>query len=167
MQMKLGDRIEIFRNKRPIFGSTPLFPFQPVGTFQSQIQGLLPRISLRQIKNASKHAEDQGPEEPVLKEQIFRCRLDMKKVKDFVEFISRSIFLQDVAFGTKTLKLHSGRSIPIPALFRTMMAAKIVHLYQEECKSENKDPLKERTCFRIIGVCSASKQKSLQGLDNT
>ena len=88
-------------------------------------------------------------------------------MKDFVEFISRSTFLQDVAFGTKTLKLHSGQSIPIPALVRTMMAAKIVHLYQKEYKSENKDSLKERTCFRIIGVCSTSKQKSLQGLDNT
>ena len=75
--------------------------------------------------------------------------------------------MQDVALGTKTLKLHSGESIPIPALVRTMTAAKIVYLYQEECKRENKDPLKERTCFRIIGVCSASKQKSLQGLDNT
>ena len=48
-----------------------------------------------------------------------------------------------------------------------MTAAKIVYLYQEKNKRENKDPLKERTCFRIIEVCSASKQKSLQGLDNT
>ena len=174
--MKLGDRIEIFRSKRTTFGSTPLFPFEPIGTevtvpfaqnFQPQIQRLLPGISLRQIKNARKHAEDQGPGEPVLKEQIFRCRLDMKKVKDFVDFISRSIFLQDVAFGTKTLKLHSGEFIPIPALVRTMRVAKIVYLHQEECKRENKDPLKERTCFRIIEVCSASKQKSLQSLDNT
>ncbi|KAL9967966.1 hypothetical protein ACROYT_G026285 [Oculina patagonica] len=134
---------------------------------QSQIQELLPGISLRQIKNARKHAQECGPGEPVVKEQIFRCRLDMEKVKDFVYFISRSTFLQDVAFGTKTLKLQSGESIPIPALVRTMTATKIVHLYQEECKAENKIPLKERTCFRLIEVCSASKQKSLQGLDNT
>ena len=38
---------------------------------QSQIQGFLPGLSLRQIKNARRHAEDQGPGEPVLKEQIF------------------------------------------------------------------------------------------------
>ena len=41
-------------------------------------------------------------------------------MKEFVYFISRSTFLQDVAFGTKTVKLHSGESIPIPALVRTM-----------------------------------------------
>ena len=88
-------------------------------------------------------------------------------MKEFVYFISRSTFLQDVAFGTKTLKLSSGESLPIPALVRTMTTTKIVHLYQQECKRENKAPLKERTCFRIMEVCSASKQKSLQGLDNT
>ena len=134
---------------------------------QSQIQEFLPEISLRQIKNARKHAQEHGPGEPIVKEQIFRCRLDMEKVKEFVYFISRSTFLQDVAFGTKTLKLSSGESLPIPALVRTMTTTKIVHLYQEECKRENKEPLKERTCFRIMEVCSASKQKSLQGLDNT
>lgn len=88
-------------------------------------------------------------------------------MKEFVYFISRSTFLQDVAFGTKTLKLSSGESLPIPALVRAMTTTKIVHLYQEECKRENKAPLKERTCFRIMEVCRASKQKSLQGLDNT
>ena len=134
---------------------------------QSQIQEFLPEISLRQIKNARKHAQEHGPGESIVKEQIFRCRLDMEKVKEFVYFISRFTFLQDVAFGTKTLKLSSGESLPISALVRTMTTTKIVHLYQEECKRENKEPLKERTCFRIMEVCSASKQKSLQGLDNT
>ena len=62
---------------------------------------------------------------------------------------------------------ESGESIPIPAVVRTMTTTKIVHLYQEGCKNEGKVPLKERTCFRIMDVCIASKQKSLQGLDNT
>ena len=53
----------------------------------------------------------------------------MEKVKEFVYFISRSTFLQDVAFGTKTVKLHSGESIPIPALVRTM------HDYDQDCAS--------------------------------
>ena len=76
-------------------------------------------------------------------------------------------FLQDVAFGTKTLKLNSGESIPIPALIRTMTTTKIVYLYQEECRREDMEPLNKRTCFRIMEVCIASKQKSLQGLHDT
>ena len=128
---------------------------------------MLPEISLRQIKNARKHAERVGRGEVTTKEPIHRCRLDMKKVRGFIDFISRSTFLQDVAFGTKVLKLSSGESIAIPALVRTMTAAKIIHLYQEECARKDENALRETTCYRIIEVCSASKQKSLQGLDNT
>ena len=134
---------------------------------QSELLELLPEISLRQIKNARKHAERVGRGEITTKEPIHRCRLDMKKVKGFIDFISRSTFLQDVAFGTKVLKLSSGESIVIPALVRTMTAAKIIHLYQDECAREDENALGERTCYQIIEVCSASKQKSLQGLDNT
>ena len=133
---------------------------------QSQIQEFLPGISLQRIKNARNHVQEHGSGELVIKEQMFRCRLDMEKVKEFVHFISRSIFVQDVAFGTKTVKLHSGESIRIPALVRTMTTTKIVHLYQQECKIKSKVPLKERTCFRIMEMCSSSKKKSLQGLDN-
>ena len=44
---------------------------------------------------------------------MHRYRLDMKKVKGFIDFISRSTFLQDVAFGKKVLKLSSEESIVI------------------------------------------------------
>ena len=79
----------------------------------------------------------------------------------------RSTLLQDVAFGTKVLKLSSGEFIVIPALVRTMTAAKVIHLDRDECAREDENALGETTCYRIIEVCSALKQKSLQGLDNT
>ena len=47
-----------------------------------------------------------------------------------------------------------------------MTASKIICRYHEECREHGVKPLKERTCFRLLEVCSASKQKSLQGLDN-
>ena len=91
----------------------------------------------------------------------------MEKVRDLIEFFSRSTSLQDEAFGTKTLKLSSGEKIPIPSVVRAMTAPKIIYLCHEECREHGEEPLKERTCFRLLEVCSASKQKSLQGLDNT
>ena len=51
-------------------------------------------------------------------------------------------------------------------MVRTMTASKIIYLYHEECYEHGVEPLKERTCFRLLEVCSASKQKFLQGLDN-
>lgn len=42
---------------------------------QSQIQEFLPGISLRQIKNARKHAQEHGPGEPIVKKQIFSMQI--------------------------------------------------------------------------------------------
>ena len=64
-----------------------------------------------------------------------------------MEFFSRSTFFQDVAFGTKTLKLSSGERIPIPSVVRTMTESKIIYLYHEECREHCVEPLKEHTCF--------------------
>lgn len=116
----------------------------------SELQRLLPGISLRKRKNAKKHALEHGYGETKTRTGIFRCRLNMEKVRDFIEFISRSTLLQDVAFGTKNLKLSSGERIPIPAVVRTMAASKMIYLYQEECRNLRVEPLKERTCFRLL-----------------
>ena len=95
-----------------------------IDTFsQSELQQLIPGISLRQVKNARKHASEHGRREPKTRSEIFRCRLNMEKVRDFIKFFSRSRVRQDVAFGTKTLKLSSGERIPIPSVVRTMNAS--------------------------------------------
>ena len=90
----------------------------------------------------------------------------MEKVRDLIKLFSRSTFLQDAAFGTKTLKLSSGDRIPIPSVVHTMTAKKIIYLYREECCEDGVKPLREHACFRLLEVCSALKQKSLQGFDN-
>ena len=95
---------------------------------KSELQKLLPGILLRQVKNARKRASEYGRREPKTRNEIFRCRLNMEKVRDLIEFFSRSTFFQDVAFGTKTLKLSSGVRIPIPSVVRAMTASKIIYL---------------------------------------
>ena len=71
---------------------------------QSELHQLLPGISLRQVKNTKKHASEQGCREPNTRNEIFRCRLNMEKVRGFIGFFPRSIFLQDVAFGKKNIE---------------------------------------------------------------
>lgn len=129
---------------------------------QAELQQRIPDISRRQIQHAGQHAREIGAGETKVPEKLFRCLPDVDRVREFIIFNSRSTFLQDVAFGTKKLKLNSGVTLSIPAVVRTMTTTKIIHLYQQECKQEGKEPLNERTCFRIMQVCSASKQKTLQ-----
>ena len=74
--------------------------------------------------------------------------------------------LQDVAFGTKLLKLETGGSIIIPAVIRTMIPSTIIEQYSAYCKEQNFEPAGQRSLYRIIEVCGASMQKYLQGPDN-
>ncbi|KAK3709231.1 hypothetical protein QZH41_015435, partial [Actinostola sp. cb2023] len=74
--------------------------------------------------------------------------------------------LQDVAFGTKTMKLDSGERIVIPAVIRTLIPSRIIEQYSAYCRQIDFEPASERSLFRMIDVCSASMQTSLQGLDN-
>jgi len=90
-----------------------------------------------------------------------------EKVDHFIEYISRPEFVQDVAFGTKTLKLDSGEKIIIPAVIRTVIPSRIIRQYLDYCKEQEFEPASQRSLYRMIEVCSASMQKSLQGLDNT
>ena len=87
------------------------------------------------------------------------------KLTTFFDFISRPCFLQDVAYGTRKLKLDSGEQITIPNSIRTVIPSRIVKQYLAFCTESGFKPVGERTLFRILEVCQASQEKSLQGLD--
>ena len=100
----------------------------------------------------------------MVSEPIKQTRLDPVKTNHFVTFIASANFLQDIAYGTKELKLDSGEKIPILNVIRTMVPSRIIKQYISYCQETEFNPASERT-YRIIGVYAASRQKSLQGLD--
>ena len=75
---------------------------------RSELQGMIPFLSTWRIDQARDHATKTGRGQPVEERQIFRTRIDSTKVNHFLDFTSRPELLQDVAFGTKTLRLDSG-----------------------------------------------------------
>ena len=46
-----------------------------------------------------------------------------------------------------------------------MVSSRIIRQYISFCQETGFEPASERTLYRIIDVCSASEQKSIQGLD--
>ena len=132
---------------------------------KSQLQEMIPGLSKRQIDDARTHADLRGPGELVDPPEIHRMRLETTKTDHFLEFISTSSLLQDVSYGTKTIKLDSGEKLLVPAAIRTLIPSRIIKQYQSYCDSVDFKPYSERTLFRILKACSASKQISLQGLD--
>ncbi|KAK3732346.1 hypothetical protein QZH41_000536 [Actinostola sp. cb2023] len=133
---------------------------------RSQLQDMIPGLSKWRIDQARQHAIETGKGQPVASQQVFRQRIDELQIDHFLDFISRPEFLQDVPFGTKTLKLDSGEKIHIPAIIRTLIPSRIIAQYTRLCAQQQFEPAGERSLFRILEVCSASLQKSLQGLDS-
>lgn len=128
---------------------------------------MIPGLSKWRIDQARQHATEAGKGQPLPEIPSFRTRIEHEKVDHFIEYISRPEFVQDVAFGTKTLKLDSGEKIIIPAVIRTVIPSRIIRQYLDYCKEQEFEPASQRSLYRMIEVCSASMQKSLQGLDNT
>ena len=125
---------------------------------------MIPDLSKGRIDQARNHATETGKGQPILEKPIYRARI--AKVDHFLDYISRPELRQDVAFGTKTLKLDSGGRVIMPAVVRTLIPSRIIQQYICNCKQEQFQPASERSLYRILDVCSASMQKSLQGLDN-
>ena len=134
---------------------------------RAELQEMIPGLSKWRIDQARQHATEAGKGQPLPEIPSFRRKIDPEKVDHFIEYISRPEFFQDVAFGTKTLKLDSGEKIIIPALIRTVIPSRIIKQYLDYCKEQEFERASERSLYRMIEVCSASMQKSLQGLDNT
>ena len=135
---------------------------------------MIPGLSKGRIDQARNQATETGKGQPILEKPIYRARIENAKVVHFLDYISRPELLQDVAFGTKTLKLDSGGGVGgggggggalyiIPAVVRTLIPSRIIQQYICYCKQEQFQPASERSLYRILDVCSASMQKSLQG----
>ena len=113
-----------------------------------------------QIKRARTHAREFGPGFTVEKSSSHRIRLDTNLVDHFIGFINRPYFYQDVAFGTRKLKLDNGEEITMPNVVRTVTRSTMISQYLIFCEEEKVVPLSRATLFRILKVREASQQRS-------
>jgi len=123
-------------------------------------------LSDRQIKKARAHAKHVGVGFKVDKMPHHRVRINPVKLNHFLSFVDQPYFYQDVAYGTRTLKLDSGERLVMPNVIRIVGRSTMVEQYFKYCNEEGFDPLGRSTLYRILQVREASQRKSLRGLDN-
>ena len=117
-----------------------------------------------QVRKAKEHAKSVGPLQKV---KTHHVRPDVNKLEHFLDFINRPYFYQDVAFGTRKLKLKSGEVLMMPNITHIDTRSRMVAQYMQFCIEDKFEPLSRSTFFRILEVRGASQRKALQGLDNT
>ena len=118
-------------------------------------------LSDRQIKKARNHAKNVGPGRAVEKTLFHRVRIDLTKLNHFLSFIDQPFFYQDVAYGTRHLKLESGEKLVMPNVVRTVARSTMIELYFKQCREEEFHPLGRSTFYRILKVREVSQRKSL------
>ena len=119
---------------------------------KSELQEMIPGLTKWRIDEARKHASEVGPGREVEAKTVTRSRLDMTKVDHFIDFVSNPLFLQDVAFGTKVLKLSTGQKLEIPGAVRTVIASRLIGIYMSYCEDIGFQPLGRSTLFTILQV---------------
>ncbi|CAB3999109.1 Retrovirus-related Pol poly [Paramuricea clavata] len=124
------------------------------------------KITKWQIKKARAHANLNGPGEKVEKIKQNRIRIDRTKLDHFIDFANRPYFYQDVAFGTRKLKLDSGSKLTIPNVIRNVTRSTLISQYMQYCEDQKVEPLTCATLFRILKIREASERKFLHGVDN-
>ncbi len=104
---------------------------------RTELQSMIPGLSKWRIDQARSHATQAGKCQPISEKPVYRTRIENVKVDHFLDdHFSRPELLQDVAFGTKMLKLDSGERIIIPAVVRTLIPSRIIEQYMCYCKQE-------------------------------
>lgn len=112
----------------------------------SELLSFIPGLTKWRIDEARKHALVTSPGQFIGPPVLHQCRLHPVKVDHFLDFIASPTFLQDVAYGTKTLKLSSGQKIEIPNAVRTVVVSRLILLYQSYVTLHRKTVNKVNTC---------------------
>lgn len=119
---------------------------------KTELLSFIPGLTKWRIDEARKHAFLTSPGQVIDPPVLQRCRLDPVKVDHFLDFISSPSFLQDVAYGTKNLKLSNGETIEIPNVVRTVVASRLIHLYQLYCTESGFEPIGRTTLLNMLKV---------------
>ena len=129
-----------------------------------ELQRLLPHVNAYKFHQARLRF---GFGQSATQKTHYRVRMSLTKVDHFITFISSPHLIQDVAYGTRTLRLSSGEKLLVPNVVRTMISSRLIKQYEEYCREVEFEPVSSRELFRILQLYPAQQRKSLQGLDNT
>ena len=69
----------------------------------------------------------------------------MAKVDHFVDFVNRPCFYQDVAYGTREIKLETGEKLAMPNVVRTVTRTTTINQYLQYYEEEAFLPISTRT----------------------
>ena len=96
-----------------------------------------------------------------------RQRMDQSKAEHFLDFLFEIGALQDVAYGTTTLKYDSGDKQSVTHAVLTALKSHVIQDYLAYCSDVAYDALSRTSLWGILTSIKPSQRRALGGLDNT
>ena len=107
-------------------------------------------ISLNDVKKTRQHAANTTPGAPIEPGKYTKKKLKDAQINHFLDFLQHDGVMQDVASGTRTVKLPTGRKTKIPHAVRTVHKAEAIRLYISACDMEGYTQMNERPSERTL-----------------
>jgi hypothetical protein len=133
---------------------------------KTEILEKIPGITVYKTDQARQLSKQLDGFQVPVKRKHNRQKMNTEKLHHALDFFFDPAFMQIVSFGTRDISLDSGEKIIISDVVRTACHSQIIQLYENYCSETEFVPLSRSTLFHILKVCSASKRRNLQGLDN-
>lgn len=92
-------------------------------------------------------------------------RLSVEKARHFIDFLFSTALLQEVAYGTTTLKFESGDKLTISNTILNCIHEHAMKEYQIHCKEINYDGLGRSSLLKILKKMKPHVRKKLAGID--
>lgn len=137
---------------------------------EEELISLFPSVTRHDVAVSRKQASKGLSGIPNEPGKSFKRRLKDSQINQFLAFLQHGGVMQDVASGTRSVRLTNGRKVAMPNAVRTIHKAEIVRLYigafgEEGYTQDNSRP-STRTIWNMLNNCPATQRKSLSGLDN-
>ena len=85
-----------------------------------------------------------------LNQENIQEKLKDSQINHFLDFLQHSGVMQNVASGTRTVKLSTGRKIKIPNAVRTVHKTEAIRLYISACDMESYTQMNKRPSERTL-----------------
>ena len=131
----------------------------------SKLLKYIPGLTKYRFTEAKRHCLTYGRGAPVESVREPRTDVTFSQIEHFIAFITSSHMVQDLPFGERSTTLSNKETMKIPNVIRMMIPERVVRQYLAYCDESSFKSLSRSTLLRILAVCPASTQKSLQGLD--
>lgn len=70
-----------------------------------------------------------------------RNRIDEDKLEHFIDYMVSSDIVKDLPYGSKSIKLSSGKIVELPNLIRSLAPSSLIEQYNQFCEAEDIKPL--------------------------